>query len=143
MTAAQALATWGTKENVPNLIGRLEKDDREVRAAVIKALAQVRDPRAIAPIAQRLTNDEDRTHGGVIAALQAFGGEAESTVVPYLSSQSTPVKRAACQVLAVIGSGPSIEALNEAIAHDNPLVRESATAALKAIRARLDKATEE
>jgi hypothetical protein len=139
LAAAQALGNWGTRENVPNPIRRLREDESEVRAAVIVALARIRDPGAIAPIAQRLADHSDQVRGSAVAALQGFGPEAEPAVLTYLSSQSTPVKEGVCEVLAAIGTKASIEPLTRAMEAPNPVIGPRAKAALETIRARLDK----
>src|SRR5262249_23400055 len=51
---ARALGTWGTKNNVPALLKVLNDKEAFPRGAAIEALGQIRDPRAVEPVAARL-----------------------------------------------------------------------------------------
>jgi hypothetical protein len=88
--ALSAVRIWATKDNAP---------------ALIKLLGEVCAPRA--PDGQRMADT-------VGAALIAIGPEAEGAVVPLLKSPEGLVRWEACTVLGEIGTGKSVQPLEDA-----------------------------
>jgi hypothetical protein len=129
--AIEALGVWGTRGHVPALVELLDNRDARLRCAAIRALGQLKDPAAIAPIARRLDDHFDR-HDAV-KALVALGPAAEEAVLPALANQESDVRRAACEILEEIGSADSVAALKAAQADSNTWVRSAAADALKAV----------
>ena len=78
----EAIAVWGTKENVPEVIAFVTDSNVFLRHAAMNALAKIQDERGIEPIAQRLTDFGDCSQAS--EALQAFGRKAEKEVARYL-----------------------------------------------------------
>lgn len=134
MLAAQALANWAIKENVPGLLKAMEDSNFAVRHAAIKALGLLRDERAVKPIAQRLTEQLDRMV--VSQALQDLGPVAEKETIKHLKDGEWTVRLEACKILKVIGTKDSVAALQAATLDENPLVADTAKDAVKAARGR-------
>jgi HEAT repeat protein len=97
-------------------------------------LAKIEDPRAIDAIAARLSEPQDRNSAA--AALRAFGPAAEDAMLEQLTSQDLWVRMEACKVLAEIGSGKSLPALQTATGDSNGLVSSAAKTAIQAVETR-------
>jgi hypothetical protein len=132
-SAAKALGVWGDKESVPVLLKLLDDDDVFVCRDVLAALGQLKDERAIEPIARRLKDFKYLHPAG--EALRAMGGKAEKAVIPYLKDPEVFVRLEACRILEEIGTKDSEAALKEAADKDD-FVEGPAKAALQAIAAR-------
>ncbi|MBV9126137.1 MAG: hypothetical protein JO112_22535 [Planctomycetes bacterium] len=128
--AAKVLAVWGTRENVPALLTALRSPGPN-HGAVIEALGRLKDPRAVVPVAQQLTNVFDRD--SAVTALETMGPMAEPEVDRYLTNPDLMARREACKILQVIGTKASLPGL-EAAARD-PILRNDAEAAINAIHA--------
>jgi HEAT repeat protein len=141
--ASAALARWATRAEVPALIDVLREKSLSigVRPAAMKALARLRDDRAIAPLAEMLANPFEGQEA--VKALVAVGPLVEGEVLPYLEHENYMAKAAACQVLKEVGTRKSLPALAKAQAKATREmyggyrdVSEAARAAIKAIKAR-------
>jgi HEAT repeats len=133
--AAQALAVWGTGDNVPALIKMLETDHFPIgKSAAMDALASLKDPRAAEPVAKLLTHPFDRTKAR--QTLELLGPAAERAVLPYVQHADAGVRVEACRLLGVIGTAVSTPALENAAADPNRAVAEAAALALAAVQAR-------
>jgi predicted Zn finger-like uncharacterized protein len=130
--ALLALATWATKENVPALLKALS--EHAMRGDVMRALARLRDERAIEPIAAYL----ERLHGrhDATVALQMMGPMAEPAVRKRLEHPAREVRMAACEILKVIGTRASIPALQTVGPADDRGLRMAAEQAIQTISAR-------
>jgi HEAT repeat protein len=106
--AARALVTWATRADVPALLDAIDDHSGGVRAAVMEALGNLKDERAVSPVALRLTTG-DRGHAA--AALQKMGPMAEKEVLKYLDDQDGGTRTEACKVLQRIGTRESLPAL--------------------------------
>ena len=104
--AGSALDSWGTKDNVPALIKALSstpKDWSAARVNMIKALARIKDPSAIQPLAALYIKDADnRWH--IAEALVGFGVEAEPAVRNLLKDPDPKVRDGASKMLENIGA---------------------------------------
>jgi len=129
-SVAQALAAWGTKESVPALIKAADDREFTVRWAVLEALVPLKDERAAAKLAEHLVDFSDRSHAS--KALQEIGSAAEKEVAKYVDHQDWGVRMEACNILKVIGTKNSLEALRKAQQDDNGLVKMAADAAAQA-----------
>jgi HEAT repeat protein len=98
--AAQALATWGTRDSVPPLLKLLEDKDKEVRAAALLALGKLHDERAVEPVAARLADDT----AAAGAALKEMGPMAEKAVLAHFRGPVASLRLEACKVLDVIAT---------------------------------------
>jgi HEAT repeat protein len=141
--AAQALAKWATRDEVPALIEIIREKSLALgtRPAAMKALARLRDERATAALAEMLASPFESKEAG--KALVAIGPLVEGEVLPYLEHDRYTAKTAACQVLKEVGTRKSLPALEKALAKATREmyggyrdVAEAARAAIKAIKAR-------
>lgn len=132
--AAEALGEWGTRDAVPKLLKCLEGNGFDARAAA-RALGKLRESRAAPVLAGKLTDMGWRVDAA--AALKAIGKPAEKPVSRLLQDRDWGVRLEACRILQEVGTQDSLESLEAAAARDeNPLVRQAAGAAARAIRAR-------
>jgi serine/threonine protein kinase len=138
IAAAEALAHWGTKENVLALVDRLTLDDGDVRKPAIQALVRIKAPRGLAAVADRLEDIWDRQQSGVANALKSAGPAAEEAVIPHLKSKDHFGRREAAQILAAIGTEKSLPALEEVRNDKDHFFHNDVETAIKAIRTRLD-----
>ena len=74
---------WATMENVPSLIRLVEVDQFQHRRRAMQALAKLKDPRGVEPLAKRLENFFDRQ--AAAEALTEIGPIAESAVLKYFN----------------------------------------------------------
>ena len=73
---AGALGGLGNAQSVPVLIDSLSRPDCRLRTAAADALGQLRDARAVEPLATRFRVDDDQgVRTGVLSALAAIGDE--------------------------------------------------------------------
>lgn len=130
--AAGALVSWATPESVPALIKALNDKSPWVRDDSIKALARLRDPRAIEPLTQLFPKERSKIHD----ALVEFGAQAESSVIELLQYPDWPVQTDAAKLLGIIGTRKCLPALRDAAAGDRGLVAMAAKEAINTIRFR-------
>ncbi len=131
-----AIAVWGTKENVPSLLPLLEDKDGWRRVAVVKILGDLKDERAVEPIAKMLGNWFGR--GEASQALQKIGSsKAEKVILPFLTHADAGVRTEACKILGVIGTKESKASLEKATSDRNPFVSGEAKKALAQLAKRL------
>jgi len=132
--AAQALASWGTKDNVPALLKAADDSNFATRWAVLDALAAMKDARAAAKLAEHLVDHGDRIHAS--KGLEAIGAAAEKDVAKSLKHQDWGVRLEACRILKTIGTKESLDALRAAQQDENGLVKMAADEAARACAGR-------
>jgi RNA polymerase sigma factor (sigma-70 family) len=113
--ASRALASWATKKEVPALIEVLQEERLPigVKSSIMKALARLKDDRAISVLAEKLADpfeNKEAIHG-----LIAIGQAAEEEVLKYLEHDSYQARVAACKVLKEIGTKKSVAPLQTAV----------------------------
>jgi HEAT repeat protein len=96
-----------------------------VRHAAMRALAQLKDPRAVDGLIARLRDDHDQAY----AAIEATGAPAEKALVVLLRSNDKLLRETAARLLRTVATRDSLEALRAASADPNYVV---ATAAMDA-----------
>jgi predicted Zn finger-like uncharacterized protein len=116
--AAKALVPWATKDNVPELIRRVEDQTFGFRAGklrphAIAALARLKDARAAPALAARLSDNEFRERAR--EALIAIGPGGEAAVRGQLTSNKKEVRDAAVAILGTYGVKENF-ALTQALA---------------------------
>jgi serine/threonine protein kinase len=143
VAAAGALGTWGEADAVPELIRVLQDPkegwDGDVRIALIKTLGDLKDPRGIKPIVERLKAAWDREQSA--KSLAVFGSDAEDALIEALNAPSQSVeesgaKRTICDLLGRFGTAKSITPLEKAAASTDPFLKQDAQKALTAVKAR-------
>ncbi len=137
-SAIDALAVWGSKDNVPALIQVLNEskgfDATLVRHSAIEALGGFKDERAAEPLAACLEEFHDRHTAD--KALQKLGPAAEKAVLQRLTHHDWQVRMAACEVLQAIGTKTSLADLEKVSAENHPIVTRRAREAIQAIKRR-------
>jgi HEAT repeat protein len=126
--AGKALAHWATRDQVPNLINALGSRNGAARATAMDALARLKDERAIAPIAARLSDLSDRPHAA--RALEAFGPAAEKEVARYAFHKDGGPRQEADRLLKAYGTKDS-ELISPALSALKSADRDSRHAALE------------
>jgi hypothetical protein len=132
--AAQALRVWGTEENVPALVKRLDDVFPDRRWPAMDALAGIKDERGAEAVAKRLAAQPDRARAR--QALEEMGPVAEKATRAALADKDPAVRREACLILQAVGSEDSLPALADAAGDRDPAVAAAAADADRAIRAR-------
>ncbi len=106
--AARALKKCATKDNVTSLIAALETTDNfwygneaaETRRLAMEMLADLKDERAIAPIAKRLPDPKDRPHAS--RALISFGARSAPELKRMLEHNDTAVRDEVRSILKAV-----------------------------------------
>ena len=133
--AMNFVAGHATKEQVPLLLKFLNDSDYGVRQNAIKALARLRDERAIQPlvdlVARSGSSDQD-----AVSTLTGFGSVAEKAVLTLFNERSTETRRQACAILQQIGTQASLEALQKQVGDSEQSVSQAASQAIQAITER-------
>jgi predicted Zn finger-like uncharacterized protein len=134
--AAEIVAAWNIKEEAPLLLRLLDDKKVPMHDDIIEALAELKDERAIEPIAKCLETGIDRQSAA--NALAKFGPTAEKATVERLKHADRITRQAACAVLKEIGGPDSIPALEAAAKQDgtNRAAKKRYDDAIKAIRDR-------
>jgi len=118
--AVKALGTWGSKNEMPDLIRALAHKDPSTRRETLKVIGRFRDSRSLEPV--MLSFRESATRADAGQALRDMGPMAEPEVLALLNERDDGglffMKRDAITVLADIGSDKSVPAL-EKIAASN------------------------
>lgn len=130
--AAEALATWATKESVPALLKLLDSDSSAVRGHALRALGRLKAVSAIDRIVAQLPQDQF----AAAQALRDIGPAAEPAVLKLLSQGDRKARQSGCQILQQIGTKKSLPALQKAKNDSDNLMRLYAEQAAKAIERR-------
>jgi hypothetical protein len=139
--AIEGLARWGGKFSVPILLRILDEEHSWVEDAVYKALGDLKDQRAAAPVAARLGHWLQ--HDRAVKCLKQIGPPAEDAVLAVGPSADAKICLSAIQILGEIGSKKSLSFLRSAVAGSrNPQVKLAAKAAIKSIISRENAATD-
>lgn len=134
-TALKAYLAWAEHEQaVTKLLDLLSQSEKVSQRAVITALGNLRDERAIIPLAERLANFSYRSPAST--ALQAIGPAAEATLRKYLEHPDAQVQREVCKILGAIGTKASVPDLETAAGSSQRNVVNAAKEALLMIAAR-------
>jgi hypothetical protein len=109
---AKVLETWGTAENVPPLVQRLQAN-KTGNDDVIRVLGKLRDPSGIKAIAQSMTNFFNQ--GAAKAALKEIGPTAEPAIVEAMNLAAADAnnRRMYVNTLGEIGTMQSVPALTQ------------------------------
>lgn len=100
----------------------------------MKALARLKDPRGVGPVAARLQNIQSR--GDAKEALIAFGPSSEGEIVKLLDNGDVEIRQIACEILGKIGTSRSVPALQQLARGSNFRLQNAAKDALNEIQKR-------
>jgi len=137
--AAQKLGSERQKRAVPALIDCLEDEDRQVRLAVIEALAAIGHPASAGPLSSVLEHlskksgpREDRTaeYEALAKALAGVGEPAITPLTALLTSGDKEARRWATFALGLIKSSRAMGPLVEKLEDSRSEVRKAAAASL-------------
>lgn len=136
ITSATALGGYGSPEAVDALIGALDDYRYEdVVLAAIKSLGEVGDPKAVAPLTNKLKDRSYNVREACIAALRQIGGaEAMAGIATRLGDVKQTIRDAAVGALLDNGAA-SAPVVLEALRNENHLARTNAVAVLSGIDA--------
>jgi S1-C subfamily serine protease/HEAT repeat protein len=135
--ALEALAKWGTKASVPDIVPHLKNTFFTIPQAAANALGEIGDTRAIDPLIEAVkTNGRNRRY--LANGLKKFGPQIEDRVIELLASEDKSIMQTACEILKGVGGKKSIEALTPLVKGSDFFRRIYAEQALKPIQARVD-----
>jgi len=108
---AKVLENWGTADNVPPLVQRLQ-NNKTGNDEVIRALGKIRDPNGIKAIAQSMSNFFNQ--GAAKAVLKDIGPAAEPALVEAMNTTADGnTRRMYVNTLGEMGTMQSLVALNQ------------------------------
>jgi len=133
--ASLGLLTEVARDNnaAPTLIARLGDERPEVRAAVAKALGEVRAPEAAAPLANTLMTNRTGATSEIATALAKIGTPSIAPLTPALDHSDAEVRLVATQTIATIGTGAAVVPLGKALGDSNVKIRRAAADALRSL----------
>ncbi len=137
LASIDLLANHDSDQSLIYIFARIDDVSFDVRWRTYEILTQLRDPRIIPELCERL-GGSDRTK--IASVLQAFGATSTPWVLPWLESdKDEEVLLNVCQLLGKIGGTDSLEALEKLVDHKSFLVRAQTENSIKQIRQRLAK----
>lgn len=135
--AYRALAKWGSSEDIPFLLERLEESDRWDEDVIIEALGKVGDERVVAILVKRLEKSKSILNSELEDALSNLGPMAEESVLRLLDAYNEDVRESACDILHRIGTAKSLEPLKERAQKAQTVEKSKAENAIRRIERRL------
>jgi len=126
------------KADLQAWIDRLYSGDPQLQQQAAKVLGQSRNPAAVAPLRDALTDKDAALRAAAALALGSLRSDRPlADLIALLADGNSMVREAAAQALGAIGSAKAVPALQQAAAKDTKSkVRKAAQAALDAIAAR-------
>jgi hypothetical protein len=132
--AVEGMAVWGGNFSVPLLVELLKSKNSIVCKSCMETLAKLKDPRAIEPVASRLS-DLSCAYDA-IACLTAFGADAEEAVLKNFPKRPALADRS-LDYLEKYGTKKSLPLLKSlAKSEEGTSLGKKTTAARKAIEKR-------
>jgi len=133
--ASLGLLTDVAAENgaVAPLIAQLGHERPEVRAAVAKALGEIRAPEAAGPLAVTLMSNRTGATNELAIAMEKIGAPAIGPLTPALGHAEPEVRLVATQTIATIGTGAAVLPLGRALGDSDVKVRRAAADALRTL----------
>jgi HEAT repeat protein len=132
-----ALGKLGTEECMPPLIHALDNDKEEdVRAAAIRVLAEIKDPKTLPALILRLSDPSNTIQTMVAQALGNFRHRNLSHhLIPLLKRENKYLVMATLESLGKINAGDAVEEIIKLLDHTDPDVRKIAAKVLGEIQA--------
>ncbi|KKO19819.1 MAG: hypothetical protein DCC43_07735 [Candidatus Brocadia sp.] len=130
--AAKSLGKLGKREAGDALISALSKNtDLSIVCALIEALGQIGDPRAVEPLLMFLTHKESQIREYTAAALGKLrDSRAVDALIAALNDEQERVRWYAADSLGKIGNPVCVDSLIKLLSDTSARVRESAVTAL-------------
>jgi hypothetical protein len=109
------LSGWVSKEGLPILLEKLEKNERGGLEAprIIERIASFKDPSSFEPLAVAFAKNPFLSEKQIYEAFVSFGPEAEDTAMKMVSNAKSAVNRTGLKILAEIGGPKSYTALTK------------------------------
>ena len=141
----QVFETWGqwcSSEDIPYLLGRLSGAKEQELSGIVKVLGNIGDEQAVGPIIEKMIRVNDTLFNReAIRAIGRLGSVAEPQVLPLLTHAEKDIRRAACEILAKIGTQNSLDALREYANNTDRFARSWAEIAIRSIERRISNGT--
>ncbi len=135
LSALDLLANHDSDQSLIYIFARIDDVSFDVRWRTYEILTQLRDPRIIPELCERL-DGSDRTK--IAGVLQAFGSTSTPWVHPWIAVENDEsVLLNACQLLGKIGDLESLETLQKVVDHESLLIRSQAENSIDRIRKRV------
>jgi hypothetical protein len=135
VAAGRLLGRYGTTEQVPAMLKLVAWSQPGNQREVLDALARLKDPRAIGPLADSIARgnfDSDY----IVQVLRGFGPAAELAALSLFKERHTQTRRQACVLLGEVGTRKSAESLREMMLDPDEQIAQTAAQALRAIQQR-------
>jgi HEAT repeats len=129
--AVRGLVVWGGKFSVPILLKLLNDSNPILQRDVIKALADLQDPRAAAPIAALL--DNFHLKDAARRALEDMGGSAEDGLIEAARPDNPDTYLTIITLLGEVGADKSLKILRATQNSRNSQVRVAGKTAIQQI----------
>jgi hypothetical protein len=133
--AAAVLAKAATTEHVPLLLKLLRGEDFGQQQSVLEALRRLKDKRAIEPLTELVARGAGSAQMAA-ETLASFGPVVEAAALRLLNEKHIETRRRGCEILQKVGTNQSLEMLKGLVGEDDNMLNQSATEAIRAIRAR-------
>ncbi len=105
-SAVKLLATWGTKNSTPALIRAMD-DLTSPNPEIMRTLLVLKDPRAVAPIAAKLTSFNPADRDAALETLNAWGADAGPAILKVVNTiRDQEQREALMKSLAKFGTKP-------------------------------------
>lgn len=130
--AALALGQLRDQAAVPALLGLLDDEHEQVRAAAIDAVGQIGDPSAIAPLLLRMSDPTRHERARLVQALRGFGPAATAALLAHGAAVPTD-RTLVATIVSFVGGAAAREPLLQWAAGDDPATRAAAWRALAAV----------
>ena len=136
LAALDLLANHDAEESIHYILARIDDVSFDVRWRTYEVLSQIRDPRVIPELCERLDTADCRK---IASVLQMFGSTSNPWIHPWL--ERTDLREEymleICKILCTTGDFDSIQALSNLKSHNSRLVQRQANYAVGQIEKRL------
>lgn len=140
LAAMDLLANHDSDQSLIYIFARIDDISFDVRWRTYEVLTQLRDPRIIPELCERLSGS-DRTKAASV--LQVFGNTSAPLVHQWVKgNEDEEVLLNVCHLLGNIGESTSAELLAKLTGHESLLVRSQAKNSIKQINRRLEQRAE-
>lgn len=143
LRALYSAAKIGGEKAFGILLNALKSPQRDVRAAAVKLLAPIRDPRVLDHFIQALDDPSPDVKILVLEALAEFRDtRLSNTLVPRLQQSSGPMREALITTLGRVGDVRAIDILLPYLTDSAPAIRQRVAEALGQLGVRAAEAAE-
>jgi len=131
--ALKLLRKWHSPDSMDELIALTKHADFSLRWEVYETLGEIRNPQSVAACVKALGGEDSHQAED---ALEEMGPYAEDAVLKALNTRNQKALRAACSVLAKIGTEKSLPRLKRLARSSDFFVRTTAERAVRSIERR-------